>query len=490
VRQAFFPLDEELGLQPGSLTPRQLEHLVRVSLWMPFGKAVKLLSDVTGVQVSEPTARRQTEAAGAVYEAWQNEQAEHIWGEKPRQSHGTSSAQAAAQSGNRAQEQKTCSPKRRQKSRGLRSEKQRRKDEKLVLSSDGAMIPLVGGEYVEAKTVAIGHVQIKQKASKQRTDQQVETVDLSYFSRVTDAQTFGRLSIVETERRGISLTKQVAAVQDGAEWIQGFVDLHAKNAIRILDFAHARGYLAEIAELVRGAGTKLPADWLDKHCHELKHQGPTLVLKDIGLLLQKHPDVPELETKVNYLRKREQQMQYPLYQQLGWPLGSGSVESSHKSVVQARLKGAGMRWERSHVNPMLALRTQVCHDRWDEAWVQTSEHRLEQRMQQRISHHMVRLDQARHHLQQLILRLILVTSPILPTPAPAGSGFDRQDHPDSHTRVKLDHNGTSVASPEPFDPAQQTHSSPLEPVSCSSASPGSPRPAPNHPWRRRLLAKK
>jgi hypothetical protein len=112
--------------------------------------------------------------------------------------------------------------------------------------------------------------------------------------------------------------------------------------MRILDFAHAREYLCAIAELVRGAGTHLPSDWLELQCHDLKHHGPKGVLKEVGLLLEKHPGVPELETKVKYLRKREQQMQYPLYQQLGWPLGSGSVESANKSVVQARLKGAGM----------------------------------------------------------------------------------------------------------------------------------------------------
>jgi hypothetical protein len=441
-----------LGLQPGSLTPRQLEHLVRVSLWLPFGKATQLLADVTGVHVSEPTARRQTEAAGAVYEAWQNEQAEQLWGNKPSKSHGTSLAQPAAEQGQPTQDHQIGSSKRWQKSRGQRVEQKRRKDEeegeKLVLSSDGAMIPLVGGEYVEAKTVAIGRVQSKEKASKQRPDQHVETTDLSYFSRVTDAETFGRRAIVETERRGISLVKQVCAVQDGAEWIQGFVDLHAKDAVRILDFAHARGYVAEIAELVREAGTKLPADWLDKQCHELKHQGPTTVLKDVGLLLEKHPDVPDLQTKVNYLRKREQQMQYPLYQQLGWPLGSGCVESSHKSVVQVRLKGAGMRWERSHVNPMLALRTQVCHDRWEEAWVQTAEHRGHQRQHLRLSRHQLRRHQALEKLQQLMMRIALLASPARPKPAP------------------------------------------LEPVFGSSALPRSRRPAPNHPWRRPLLAKK
>jgi hypothetical protein len=440
-----------LGLQPGSLTPRQLEHLVRVSLWMPFGKATQLLADVTGVHVSEPTARRQTEAAGAVYEAWQNEQAERLCGENPSGSCGTSSAQPAAEQGKRAQDRKICSSKGRHKSSCPRVEKKRKKDEeegeKLLLSSDGAMIPLVAGDYVEAKTVVIGRVQTKEKASKQRPDQHVETVDLSYFSRVTDAETFGRRAIVETERRGISLTKQVCAVQDGAEWIQGFVDLHARDAVRILDFAHARGYLAAIAELVREAGTKLPADWLDKQCHDLKHHGPTTVLKEIGLLLEKHPDVSDLQTKVNYLRKREQLMPYPLYQQLGWPLGSGSVESAHKSVVQARLKGAGMRWERSHVNPMLALRTQVCHDRWDEAWVLTCQYRGQQRMQKRLSRHQLRRDQSLLQLQQLILRIALLASPLLPKPA-------------------------------------------SEPVSCSSVPPRSRRPASYHPWRRPLLAKK
>ncbi len=37
-------------------------------------------------------------------------------------------------------------------------------------------------------------------------------------------------------------------------------------------------------------------------------------------------------------------MQYPHYRQHGWPIGSGMVESANKVVVQARIKGAGMRF--------------------------------------------------------------------------------------------------------------------------------------------------
>lgn len=68
------------------------------------------------------------------------------------------------------------------------------------------------------------------------------------------------------------------------------------------------------------------------------------------------------------MQKRDTQMQYPTYQAAGWPIGSGSVESANKGVVEARLKGAGMRWERQNVNSMLVLRNAVCNRQWHELW--------------------------------------------------------------------------------------------------------------------------
>src|SRR5207244_11614820 len=56
------------------------------------------------------------------------------------------------------------------------------------------------------------------------------------------------------------------------------------------------------------------------------------------------------------------------FQALGFPIGSGAVESANKLGVEARLKGAGMRWAPAHVDPMLALRGLACNDRWDETW--------------------------------------------------------------------------------------------------------------------------
>src|SRR5438067_117198 len=42
VGEAFFPLDEQLGLSSGGLTPRAEETLVRLATWMPYAQAQEL----------------------------------------------------------------------------------------------------------------------------------------------------------------------------------------------------------------------------------------------------------------------------------------------------------------------------------------------------------------------------------------------------------------------------------------------------------------
>ena len=74
--QGFFPLDEELELLPGSLTPRAHKNLVRLSSWKPFERAVELMEDMQGIGVSKSVSQRCSEAAGAVYEEMQKEEVE------------------------------------------------------------------------------------------------------------------------------------------------------------------------------------------------------------------------------------------------------------------------------------------------------------------------------------------------------------------------------------------------------------------------------
>jgi hypothetical protein len=88
----------------------------------------------------------------------------------------------------------------------------------LGLSSDGAMVPLVGGDWTEARTVVIGQVAPAGRMTP-----------LSYASHVTGAATFTRLALAELTRRGVPGAASVVAVTDGAVWIQEVLARSARD---------------------------------------------------------------------------------------------------------------------------------------------------------------------------------------------------------------------------------------------------------------------
>lgn len=310
------------------LTPSLQEDLVHLGTWMPFGRAVKEFKHFRRTDVSRPTVERTTEAAGAAYVQIQEQEVERLERETPAPPAGPV---------------------------------------KQFLSVDGAFVPVVGGEWVEVKTMVIGEVL---PPVERRGETVIETRNLSYFSRLAESDIFQRLALVETHRRGVECAGQVGAVTDGAEWIQTFVDFHRPDALRILDFPHAGGRVAKIGQAKFGEDTPEVKAWLSQQLHQLKHTGPAATLAELRLLVESLPQSADLAEHLTYLEKREALMQYPLFQAAGWPIGDGAVESGNKLVVEARLKGSGMHWARPHVNPMLALRNVACNDRWDEAWPQ------------------------------------------------------------------------------------------------------------------------
>ena len=327
MARGFSPLDEELGLLPGSLTPRLQEALVRLSTHIPsFAKAARELTWFTGAQIHPDTARARTEAAGAVLVAYETSEAARILQHQPAP---------------------PCAP------------------ERLLLSVDGAMVPLVHGQWTEVRTLAVGEVQSSQTTADGPV---VHTTNLSYFSRRTDSSRFGELATLELHRRGIEGARQVGAVVDGALWCQSFVDLHYPEALRILDFAHAAEYLSAIAQTSGANGPLLSPTQVVELRHALKHDGAAAVIPQLRTLVATEPNNTELASSLAYLESREAQMDYPRFLAEGWPIGSGMVESANKLVVEDRLKGAGMHWAEGNVNGMLALRNAVCNDRWDENW--------------------------------------------------------------------------------------------------------------------------
>ena len=346
VERAFSPLDEELGLLSESLTPRLAESVVRMGTWMPFGRAAQELEHLLGVQVSEASVRRLSERAGASYVSVQEEEVERLERELP-----------TAPLGPQLQ----------------------------LLSVDGAMVPLLNKQWTEVKTLAVGEVS---QALNRNGERVIRTKELSYFSRCSEASVFARQALCETHRRGVESAKKVSAVADGADWVQGFIDYHRVDAIRILDFPHAAEHLAEAGRASFGEQSKQFPVWLDKQRHELRHGSSEKVFSSLSRLKAKDEASRDvIRQQVGYFEKRREMIRYAEFEQAGYPIGSGSVESANKLVVEARLKQAGMHWAPNHVNPMVALRNVACNDRWEEAWPQIVAHQRQVRQEKKLQDH-------------------------------------------------------------------------------------------------------
>jgi hypothetical protein len=63
---------------------------------------------------------------------------------------------------------------------------------------------------------------------------------------------------------------------------------------------------------------------------------------------------------LGYLHTHARRMRYQTFREQGYHIGSGVTEAGCKAVVQARLKGPGMRWKRAGAEAMLHLRCAVC----------------------------------------------------------------------------------------------------------------------------------
>jgi hypothetical protein len=299
---------------------------VHLACFMPFDKVAEMMEELLSVQTTEETVRRHTEQVGSWMEAWQTAEIE-------------------------AEDEP--------------SEDLERPLERCVFSPDGAMISLVHKQWAEVRTVAIGEPQQKRTASG---EVEIHVGKLSYFSRLADASAFTKLAEVEMRRRRVRDAKEVRAIMDGADWCQMFKDRHRPDAVCMLDFPHGGEHINDLLEALEKAKIHFPPRMLERCLHILKHRGPRPLLRMADRIPSEIAGQKGVHEHLDYLRKREALMQYPQFQRDGWPIGSGMVESANKNVVEARLKGTGMHWERKNVNPMLALRNAVCNGRWHEMW--------------------------------------------------------------------------------------------------------------------------
>jgi len=192
------------------------------------------------------------------------------------------------------------------------------------------------------------------------------------------ADEMGQHQYLEGARRQVNLGPRLTAVKDGAPWIERITTSNYPQVIQIIDWSHAEERLWKVATPALAGGARaaafgegcLPAQhWVDTQTDCLWHGRTHEVVSALQALdWNQISCLDDVRQSPAYFESRQSKMDYALFRQAGFPIGSGTVESGINTVVQPRMKRQGRGWHRKQAQAMLAALSEFHSGRFLSAW--------------------------------------------------------------------------------------------------------------------------
>lgn len=185
-----------------------------------------------------------------------------------------------------------------------------------------------------------------------------------YVSYIGNVDTFRILVFAKAVELDYWKYENIVFISDGATWIRNMINELFPEAIQILDKYHLIENIYEYAKFIFNENINKVEKFKDKiigYCYSSEYN---LIVKE----LKKYKDIIIPKTICNlptYLENNKDKINYSLYERNCWFVGSGAIESSNKTVVQLRLKQAGMRWSIDGANYLIALRCMYESNNWN-----------------------------------------------------------------------------------------------------------------------------
>jgi hypothetical protein len=168
-------------------------------------------------------------------------------------------------------------------------------------------------------------------------------------------------------------------IADGAKDNWSF--LEKQTSIQITDFYHATEYLTGASEVMFSENEeKDRKEWLQEHCHELKHTKNAVVaqLNEFKEFKKKNKlsteDEEEIDAAISYFTNQGPRMAYADFRSENLPIGSGVTEAACKTIIKQRLCRSGMKWKDRGASIVLSLRCLDKSNRWDQFWDKISQY--------------------------------------------------------------------------------------------------------------------
>tara|TARA_R110002033_G_scaffold168869_1_gene208929 strand:- start:40 stop:1308 length:1269 start_codon:yes stop_codon:yes gene_type:complete len=221
------------------------------------------------------------------------------------------------------------------------------------VSVDGSMYYTREGGWKEIKPGRIYKHEDLMETSKDRC----ELLSSDYVAHLGSSKDF-----LPKMEYGIENIKNKVFIADGATWIWNWVEDTYPECEQIVDFFHAKEHLCEFAkEYFKDKGHR--GKWIDKQSEVMLNKGMSPVIKSLHKLPEKTDKLRQL---IGYYTNHQKRMQYHLFKEKGFIIGSGAIESAHKDVLQKRLKLSGQRWTKKGLQQITQLRVIYKSKKWNQ----------------------------------------------------------------------------------------------------------------------------
>jgi hypothetical protein len=170
----------------------------------------------------------------------------------------------------------------------------------------------------------------------------------------------------------IHRAKEVLFIADGATWIWNRVTelwqrlgLEGVRCRELLDFYHVVEHVYALAALNKSWGASYRKQWATRQRRRLWRGELSAFIEDVERLCRGKRGKDWTRERDYLLRNaRAGRLDYAKARRAKMPMGSGTMESAVRRVVNLRLKGAGIFWHEDHAEQMLLLRTYYKSKHW------------------------------------------------------------------------------------------------------------------------------
>ncbi len=173
---------------------------------------------------------------------------------------------------------------------------------------------------------------------------------------------------------GMTPHTEVIGVSDGGIGLKEELENQFPGLQFILDKTHLKDHLYETAK-ASGIPEKERWEWVSTRLKDISEGEVGRIKEELENEYEREPN-HRLKRLIGYLTRFYDALNYDDFKKKGFPIGSGEVESAHKSVPQKRLKLPGASWHPDSINPMLALRVLRADDWWEDFWIVRTERKL------------------------------------------------------------------------------------------------------------------